>query len=82
MSRHELALPDLGIDGQPIKATLWFVKRGAHVAEGEPLLEVLCGAVTVDLPAPAAGILAEKLVSEDDVLQVGQKLAVIETPDE
>ena len=82
MSRHELSLPDLGIDDQPISASLWLVKQGTKVTEGEPLLEVLCGGVTVDLPAPAQGLLVEKLVAEDEVLQVGQILAVIETCDE
>ena len=78
MPHYELILPDLGIDDQPVTAGLWLVKRGSRVAEGEPLLEVLCGAAAVDLPSPAGGILAEKLVAADDTLQIGQSLAVIE----
>jgi pyruvate/2-oxoglutarate dehydrogenase complex dihydrolipoamide acyltransferase (E2) component len=81
MARYELTLPDLGIDDQPIRASLWLVKQGARVAEGDPVLEVLCGGATVDLPAPRDGILVEKLVAEDDILKVGQTLGVIETSD-
>ena len=78
MCPKTLILPDLGIDDQPITLSVWLVKRGARLKEGTPLTEVLCGGVTVDLPSPSDGILAEKLAAEDDVLSVGQKLAVIE----
>ncbi len=81
MPRYELTMPDLGIEDQPITVSSWLVKRGTHLTEDEPVLEVLCGGVTVDLPAAINGILLEKLVSDDEVLKVGQKLAVIETPD-
>jgi pyruvate/2-oxoglutarate dehydrogenase complex dihydrolipoamide acyltransferase (E2) component len=78
MLQHILTLPDLGIDDQPVTLSVWLTKRGAKVKEGEPLAEVLCGGATVDLPSPGAGILAKKLVEEDDVLSVGQQLAIIE----
>ncbi|OHB66837.1 MAG: hypothetical protein A2V70_03925 [Planctomycetes bacterium RBG_13_63_9] len=72
-------MPELGIEDQPIVVSLWLVEQGSRVAEGEPLLEVLAGPATVDLPAPADGVLIEKLVEEDDPLVVGQRLAVIES---
>jgi 2-oxoglutarate dehydrogenase E2 component (dihydrolipoamide succinyltransferase) len=76
--RCALVLPDLGLGDCPIKASLWLVARGSHVAEGEAVIEVLAGAATVDLPAPVAGVLQAKLVEEDEILQVGQRLAIIE----
>ncbi len=79
MNCEDLVLPDLGLDEQPIALSLWLVKRGGRVVEGEPIAEVLAGEATVDLPAPADGVLAEKLVAEGDSLAVGQRLAVIET---
>jgi len=75
---EDLVLPDLGLDEQPIALSLWLVKKGERVTAGEPIVEVLAGGATVDLPAPADGILAEKLVAEGDSLAVGQRLAVIE----
>jgi pyruvate/2-oxoglutarate dehydrogenase complex dihydrolipoamide acyltransferase (E2) component len=74
-----LVLPDLGLADQPIVLTLWLVKRGACVAEGEPLVEVLAGAATIDLPSPADGVLIEKSAAAGEVLAVGQQLAIIET---
>ncbi len=79
MSAHSLKLPELGLDDRPIVLSMWLVRQGATVAEDEPVVEVLCGGVTVDLPAPAAGVLVEKLARTGDVLAVGQRLAVIDT---
>ena len=78
MKRHELILPRLGLDDQPMKAGLWLVEPGSRVAAGEPVLEVVAGSAVIDLSAPASGVLAETLVDEDAPLQVGQRLAVIE----
>jgi pyruvate/2-oxoglutarate dehydrogenase complex dihydrolipoamide acyltransferase (E2) component len=72
-----LTLPDLGLDDQPITVSLWLVKEGRRVREGEPVVEVLCGGVTVDLPAPDDGVLVKKLVAEGDTLTAGQVLAEI-----
>jgi 2-oxoglutarate dehydrogenase E2 component (dihydrolipoamide succinyltransferase) len=76
-SRHVLTLPELGAGEMPVVASVWLVEVGDEVTEGDRLLEVCFGAASVDLPAPASGVLVETLVSEDDVLTVGQELGVI-----
>jgi len=78
-ARHELILPDLGLGETPIIASTWLKRPGSLVIEGDRLLEVHAGSVTVDLPAPASGILAQTLVQENEGLHVGQPLAVIES---
>ncbi len=80
MPRHDLVLPELGIDDQPIVLSLWLAKEGRRVVEGDPVVEVLCGGATVDLPAPADGVLLARLAEEGDPLAVGQRLAVIDAP--
>ena len=75
--RHEFALPDLGLGDTPILASTWLVGRGGKVVEGDPLLELAAGDVTVDLPAPLSGVLDDQLVEEDDEVVVGQVLGVI-----
>jgi 2-oxoglutarate dehydrogenase E2 component (dihydrolipoamide succinyltransferase) len=75
-SRHLLYMPDLGL-GQ-VSASVWLVEVGEQVGGGDRLLEVVAGSVTVDLPAPATGVLAEQCVSEGDSLRIGQLLAVVE----
>jgi pyruvate dehydrogenase E2 component (dihydrolipoamide acetyltransferase) len=74
-----LTLPELGAGEMLITASLWLVEVGDEVSEGDRLLEVCFGAASVDLPAPASGVLVETLVAEDDVLGVGQELAIIES---
>ncbi len=78
MPRHELILPDLGLDNVPITLSVWLAERDSRVAEDEPVVEVLAGPATVDLPSPADGVLTELLVTEDEPIEVGQVLAVIE----
>jgi 2-oxoglutarate dehydrogenase E2 component (dihydrolipoamide succinyltransferase) len=81
MARHELRVPELGLEGAPLTLSLWLVERGAEVTEGDRLVEIVAEAVTVDLPAPASGRLVEVLVLEDEPLAVGQLLGVIESAD-
>ena len=81
MAQHELILPPLGMP-EPVRASLWRVKRGSRVAEGDRVLEVLAGCATIDLPAPVSGVLVKKLVAEDEPIRTGQSLAIFETGDE
>jgi pyruvate/2-oxoglutarate dehydrogenase complex dihydrolipoamide acyltransferase (E2) component len=75
--RHELTLPDLGAGDMPVTVSLWLVDVGDEVSQGDRLLEVLFGSVSVDLPSPADGVLIEARVDEDDVIRPGQVLGVI-----
>ena len=75
----DLLLPDLGIAGQPMTVSVWLVKPGRRVRAGDPVVEVLAGPATVDLPSPVDGRLVQWLVDEDEPIVVGQRLAVIET---
>ena len=76
--QHTLTLPDLDLPGVTVTASSWLAATGSRVVEGDRLLEVLAGEATIDLPAPATGILAQRCVEIDDVLEVGQVLAIIE----
>jgi pyruvate/2-oxoglutarate dehydrogenase complex dihydrolipoamide acyltransferase (E2) component len=79
MPRHELILPDLGVNDQPIKVSLWLVDRGARVSQGDPVVEILAGAAVVDLPSPADGVLVKRLVAADQRVEVGQRLGIVES---
>ena len=79
MARVSLNLPDLGLPGVHVTACTWHAAVGQRVVEGDRLLEVLAGDVTIDLPAPATGVLVERLIELDEPLQVNQPLAVIES---
>lgn len=76
--RHDVVLPDLGLAGVPLTASAWLSDVGTRVYEGDRLIEISAGEVTVDLPSPATGILIEQCVGEDDEVTVGQVLGVVE----
>ena len=80
--RHELVMPELGLDEGRVTISLWLVEVGDAVTEGDRVVELLSDSVTVDLPAPASGVLCEMLVTEDDAVRTGQVLCVIESVDE
>jgi pyruvate/2-oxoglutarate dehydrogenase complex dihydrolipoamide acyltransferase (E2) component len=73
----ELRLPDLDLPGVPVLASVWHATVGQQVVEGDRLIEVVAGDVTVDLSAPASGMLIERCVKIDDRLELGQVLARI-----
>jgi pyruvate/2-oxoglutarate dehydrogenase complex dihydrolipoamide acyltransferase (E2) component len=74
----ELTLPDLDLSNIAVTVSAWHAKTGHRVVEGDRLIEVTAGDVTVDLAAPASGILAEQCVKIDEHLTVGQLLARIQ----
>jgi pyruvate/2-oxoglutarate dehydrogenase complex dihydrolipoamide acyltransferase (E2) component len=74
----ELLLSDLDLPGVAIVASAWHAKVGEKIVQGDRLIEVTAGDVTIDLAAPISGILAEQCVTIDDCLSVGQVLARIQ----
>jgi pyruvate/2-oxoglutarate dehydrogenase complex dihydrolipoamide acyltransferase (E2) component len=55
----------------------WFADTGEVVFEGDRLVEVLAGAATFDVAAPATGRLAEKRAWPNQPLWPGQVLGVV-----
>jgi pyruvate/2-oxoglutarate dehydrogenase complex dihydrolipoamide acyltransferase (E2) component len=55
----------------------WFVSEGGSVERGEALCEIQVEKVSVDVPAPAAGALTERLVAEGETFRRGDPLGRI-----
>lgn len=72
-----LAVPDLGATG-PIVVSLWLVPEGTAVREGDRVVELVCGAATIDLESPVDGRLIAQLVDEDETVFGGAPLATFE----
>jgi pyruvate dehydrogenase E2 component (dihydrolipoamide acetyltransferase) len=70
-------MPQLGETVTEGTITRWLKQVGDAVAEDEVLFEVSTDKVDSEVPAPAAGVLAEILVAEGDTVDVGTRLAVI-----
>ena len=78
-THYEFLLPELDLGPVPVRASVWLVSEGTEVETGEPLLEVVAGEVSVDLPSPVCGRLVKQCVTEDDALGTGEVLAVLAT---
>ena len=72
---RSLVVPDVGIVGVALVLSLWLVPEGTDVLEGDRVVELLAGGVTIDLEAPVTGRLMRVLVDEDDAVAPGTVLA-------
>jgi len=59
--------------------SLWLKKVGDRIEQDEPIMEIATDKVDAEIPAPAAGVLAEILVPEGSTVEVGTVVAYIET---
>src|SRR5829696_3935029 len=73
-----VTMPRLGESVTEGTVTRWLKKEGDQVEADEPLLEVSTDKVDTEIPAPAAGVLSSIRVGEDETVEVGVELAVIE----
>lgn len=73
----EIRVPTLGESVTEATIGQWFKKEGEAVAADEPLVELETDKVTIEVPAPAAGVLSEIRVKTGDTVAVGALLASI-----
>ncbi|MFC6062273.1 2-oxoglutarate dehydrogenase, E2 component, dihydrolipoamide succinyltransferase [Streptomyces ochraceiscleroticus] len=73
-----VTLPALGESVTEGTVTRWLKAEGERVEADEPLLEVSTDKVDTEIPAPAAGVLASIKVAEDETVEVGAELAIID----
>jgi 2-oxoglutarate dehydrogenase E2 component (dihydrolipoamide succinyltransferase) len=74
----DVIVPDLGESISEVEVTALLKQKGEAVALDEPLIELESDKATVEVPAPAPGVLLEILVEEGTVLKVGDVLARID----
>jgi len=79
MARVEVEMPQMGESVMEGTVIEWTKKVGDQVEEDETLLEIATDKVDTEVPSPQAGILVEILAKEDETVEVGQAIAVIET---
>src|SRR5262245_57749110 len=75
-------MPALELAQETGKILRWIKSPGDSVAKGEPLLEIETDKVTVEVEAPASGILRDVTAGAGDVVPVGKTIAVIVAPGE
>ena len=73
----EIRVPTLGESVTEATIGKWFKKAGDAVAADEVLVELETDKVTLEVPAPAAGTLAEIVANEGDTVEPGALLGMI-----
>ncbi len=73
----EIRVPTLGESVTEATIGKWFKKAGDMVAVDEPLVELETDKVTIEVPAPAAGVLTDVAVKDGDTVAVGALLGAI-----
>ncbi|MCB9907739.1 MAG: 2-oxo acid dehydrogenase subunit E2 [Planctomycetes bacterium] len=67
----EFKLPDIGEGVAEGEIVQWLVQEGTHVEEHQPVVEVMTDKATVEVPAPAAGVVTQFMAKEGDTVPVG-----------
>ena len=75
----ELTMPKMGESVAEATITQWLKNEGDSIALDESVLTIATDKVDSDIPSPVAGVLVKKLFNENDVIQVGQVIAHIDT---
>mgnify|MGYP000993558005 FL=1 len=79
MSKFELLLPKMGESVEEATIINWLKNIGDKITVDDLVVEIATDKVDSEVPSEVSGILIEKLCKVNDVVKVGQPLAIIET---
>ena len=79
MAKFELKLPKMGESVAEATITNWLKNVGEKIDADEAVLEIATDKVDSEVPSEVSGVLAEILFQVNDVVKVGQTIAIIET---
>ncbi|RXR30612.1 2-oxo acid dehydrogenase subunit E2 [Flavobacterium piscinae] len=79
MAKFELKLPKMGESVAEATITNWLKKVGEKIEADEAVLEIATDKVDSEVPSEVSGTLVEILFQVDDVVKVGQTIAIIDT---
>lgn len=82
MATIEVKLPKMGESIKEATILNWLKKEGERVEKDDSILEVATDKVDSEVAAPESGVLSKVLFNENDVVQVGEIIAEIETEGE
>ena len=78
----DVIMPALGMVQETGTLIQWLKSAGDSITKGEPLMEIETDKATVEIEAPASGILSNVTAQAGDVIPVGQRIALILAPGE
>jgi len=79
VARVDIIMPQMGESIAEGTLSKWLKKVGDEVKRDEPIFEISTDKVDAEIPAPAAGVLAEILVKEGETVAVQTVVARLET---
>ncbi|TKC09235.1 dihydrolipoamide acetyltransferase family protein [Pedobacter frigoris] len=79
MAQYELLLPKMGESVAEATIIKWVKQPGDMIEVDDTILEIATDKVDSEVPSPIAGKLVKQLFKEDEVIQVGAVIAIIET---
>lgn len=79
MARYELKLPSMGESVAEAVVTNWLKKVGDPIEAEEAIVEVATDKVDSEVPSEVSGIVSEILFKVEEVVKIGQVMAIIET---
>src|SRR5690606_40778565 len=79
MAKFELKLPKMGESVAEATITSWLKNVGDTIEADEAVLEIATDKVDSEVPSEVDGVLTEILYNVDDIVKVGQVIAIIET---
>jgi 2-oxoglutarate dehydrogenase E2 component (dihydrolipoamide succinyltransferase) len=79
MAKYQLLLPKMGESVAEATIIKWNKAVGDTIEADEAVMEIATDKVDSEVPSPVSGKLIQRLCSENDVVQVGSVIAVIET---
>ncbi|RLD26507.1 MAG: 2-oxo acid dehydrogenase subunit E2 [Bacteroidetes bacterium] len=79
MTRYEFKMPKLGESITDAAIITWFKNIGDTIEEDEMFLEVATDKVDSEVPSTVSGIVEELLYKSDDVIKIGETIAIIKT---
>ena len=79
MAKYQLLLPRMGESVAEATIVKWVKNPGDYIDADDTVIEIATDKVDSEVPSPVTGRLLEQLCKEDDVVQVGDVVAIIET---
>ncbi len=74
----ELIVPEVGESVTEVEIGQWLVAEGDHVKKDQPLVEIETDKVSLELPAPEAGVLTKITHPQGQAASVGDVIGILE----
>ncbi|RYE15700.1 MAG: 2-oxo acid dehydrogenase subunit E2, partial [Sphingobacteriales bacterium] len=79
MAKYQLLLPKMGESVAEATIIKWTKNPGDRIEADEAVVEIATDKVDSEVPSPVSGTLVEQFAAENDIVEVGAVIAIIET---